>query len=86
MRVCLVRGSTPITLGSVGTMERRTFALSTALLGHSGTIRLMADPLGSRQTFTSELIPAVAGDHVRWTLAPSLALSRFSIRRAVARF
>lgn len=86
MRVYLIRGSTPIALGSVGTMERRTFALPTAVLGNSGSIRLMADPLGSRGTFTSDYIPAIAGDHVRWTLAPSLALSRFTVRHVVGGF
>jgi len=81
MRIYLIRGSAPIALGSVGTMEQRTFALPTAVLGHSGTIRLMADPLGSRATFTSDYIPAAPGDHVRWILAPSLTLSRISVRR-----
>lgn len=81
MRVYLIRGSTPIPLGSVGTLERRTFTLSTALLGHDGTMRLMADPLGSRATYVSGVIPATPGDHVRWILAPSLALSSFSVRR-----
>jgi hypothetical protein len=64
-------------------MERRTFPLPTAMIGHAGTIRLMADPLGSRGTFISDFIPASPGDHVRWTLAPSLTLSRFTVRRAV---
>jgi hypothetical protein len=83
MRIYLVRGSVPIALGSVGTMEQRTFAVPTVVLGHSGTIRLMADPLGSRATFTSDYIPATPGDHVRWTLAPRLGLSHFSVRRVV---
>ena len=86
MRVYLVRGSTPIALGSVSTMERRTFTIPTSVLGNSGSIRLMADPLGSRGTFTSDFIPANPGDHVRWTLAPSLALSRFTVRRLVGGF
>lgn len=83
MRVYLIRGSTPIALGSVGTLERRTFAIPNSVLGNSGSIRLMADPLGSRGTFTSDYIPAMAGDHVRWTLAASLSLSHFSVRRVV---
>lgn len=83
MRVYLIRGYTPIPLGSVGTLERRTFTLPTSMIGHGGTIQLMADPLGSRRTYTSDPIHAVPGDHVRWTLAPSLALSSFSVRRVV---
>lgn len=84
MRVYLIRGSTPIPLGSVSTLERRTFAVPTSQLGHTGTVRLMVDPLGSRQTFTSDWIPAVAGDHVEWSLAPNLKLSRVSVRSAMA--
>jgi hypothetical protein len=83
MRVYLIRGVTPIALGSVGTLERRTFKLSTSMIGHGGTIRLRADPLGSRVTFTSDVIPAAPGDHVSWTLAPSLTLSYFSVRHIV---
>ena len=81
MRVYLLRGTASISLGSVRTLERRTFVLSSALVGHGGTVRLIADPLGSQQTFTSETIPAALGDHVTWSLAPSLRLSRFFVRR-----
>jgi hypothetical protein len=85
IRVYLIRASTPIPLGSVGTMERRTFAVPTSQLGHRGTIRLMADPLGSTQTFTSDWVPAAPGDHVEWTLQANLKLSRVSVRSAMAR-
>lgn len=81
MRVYLVRGATPIPLGSVDTLERRTFAVPTSVLGHSGTLRLMADPLGAADTFVSPTIQAAPGDHVEWSLAPSLRLSTFSVRR-----
>lgn len=85
MRVYLVRGTLPIPLGSVDTLERRTFVLPTSILGHGGALRLMADPLGSRATFTSEWIQAGPGDHVEWKLASSLGLSTFSVRSVVPR-
>jgi len=85
MRVYLIRGSTPIPLGSVGTLERRTFVVPSSEFGHNGAVRLMADPLGSTQTFTSELVSAVPGDHVQWTLESNLKLSRLSVRSAMAR-
>lgn len=84
MRVYLIRGSTPIPLGSVSTLERRTFVVPSSLLGHSGTLRLMADPLGSTATFTSDWIPAAPGDWVEWKLEPNLRLSHFSVRSAMA--
>lgn len=85
MRVYLVRGSNPLPLGTVGTLERRTFPIPTAMLGHQGFVRLMADPVGSRDTHTSDWIPATPGDHLRWTLEPSLTLSTFSVRRVAGR-
>lgn len=85
MRVYLIRGAVPIPLGSVDTLERRTFALPTSILGHGGAIRLMVDPLGSRRTFTSGWIQAGPGDHVEWKLAASLELSSFFVRSAASR-
>lgn len=66
-------------------MARRTFAVPTSQLGHQGAIRLMADPLGSTQTFTSDWVPVAPGDHVEWTLEANLKLSRVSVRSAMAR-
>ncbi len=81
MRVYLLRGGTSILLGSVDTLERRTFVVSTSMLGHSGTVRLAVHPLGSVGAFTSPLIPAAPGDLVEWRIAPSLKLSTFTVRR-----
>lgn len=80
IRVYLIRGETPIPLGSVRTLERRTFAVSTAILGHSGAVRLIADPLGSTQRHASVPIPAAAGDRVEWRLESNLKLSSFTVR------
>ncbi len=80
MRVYLVRGTTSVPMGFVATLETRTFRVPASLLGHSGTVRLMADPLGSARTFTSPAIPAGPGDQVLWTLAPNLRLSTFTVR------
>ena len=81
MRVYLVRGGTPILLGSVDTLERRTFSVPTSMLGHSGTLRLAVHALGSTSTFLSPLIPAAPGDLVEWRLAHELRLSSFAVRR-----
>lgn len=80
IRVYLIRGETPIPLGSVRTLERRAFAVSTAILGHGGTVRLMADPLGSTQRYASVPIPAAPGDRVEWRLESNLKLSSFRVR------
>lgn len=80
MRIYLLRGATRIPLGSLSTGERRAFALPTAMIGHTGVIRLGADPLGSRDMYESELIPVGLGEQVEWRLAPSLGLSSYSVR------
>jgi hypothetical protein len=80
MRVYLVRGQTRFALGTVYSNQRQTFALPTSIVAQGGTVQLMADPIGSRNTYTSDFIPAWPGDHVRWTLAASLAFSHFTVR------
>lgn len=80
MRVYLVRGSTPIPLGSVGSGERRVFRVSPAELGQSGAIRLMADPLGSQDRFVTEPIQVAPGQRVIWRLAHRLSLSSVTVR------
>lgn len=86
MRVYLVRGSSEMPLGSLGTLERRTFVLPTAVVGHAGTIRLMADPLGARQVIVSPLIAAGPGDHVEWRIATHPQNSTFSVRSVHPRY
>jgi hypothetical protein len=85
MRVYLLRGATQMPLGSVGTLEKRTFAVPSSMVGHDGTVRLVADPMGSRQTYVSDYIQAALGDRVTWSLAPNLKLSQYSVRRVMGR-
>jgi len=80
MRVYLVRGVTPIPLGSVGSGEHRVFHVSAAELGQSGEIRLMADPLGSQDRFVTEPIGVSPGQRVVWRLAHRLSLSSVTVR------
>jgi len=80
MRIYLVRGTVPIPLGSVGSGERRVFSVSAAELGQAGAIRLMADPLGSQDRFTTDLIQVAPGQRVVWRLAHRLSLSSVTVR------
>jgi len=80
MRVYLIRGVTPVPLGSVGSGERRVFHVSAAELGQSGEIRLMADPLGSQDRFVTEPISVSPGQRVVWRLAHRLSLSSVTVR------
>ena len=82
VRIYVVRGTTLIPLGTVGTLERRTFALPSGLAGGFGTLRLAADPVGSAEMHGSPEIAADVGDHVEWRLEANLRMSRFDVRRA----
>lgn len=83
MRVSLLRGGVRMPLGVVATLERRTFAVPSSMVGHSGTVRLLADPIGSPHAIASDHIPAALGDRVTWSLLPNLSLSHHTVRRAM---
>ena len=85
VRVYLIRGTTLIRLGTLGTLERRTFAVPTSMTGGFGTLRLAADPLGSGAIHGSPEIAAAAGDHVEWRLEANLGMSRHVVRHAKGR-
>jgi hypothetical protein len=72
-------GSSRIRIGSVvsGTTERFQLPLSFDL--RTGGLRLMADPVGSGETFTSEPIYAESGSVVNWTIENHIQLSSFFI-------
>lgn len=80
VRVYLVRDGLRYPLGTLGTGERRSFAVPTSVLGHGGRLRLQADLVGDRRRFTSEWIEATRGDHVEWFVQPRLQLSHFRVR------
>lgn len=85
MRIYVVRETSRIPLGPVETLERRTFTVPTSILGHTGVLRLQADPLGSARVYTSRPIPAGPGDQVTWRIAHSPTLSTHSVQRISGR-
>jgi hypothetical protein len=68
-------------LGTVTSFAKETFRIPRHELFSSAGLRLVADPIGSREVFVSERIIAGPGDRVVLTLAPRLAQSYFAIRR-----
>lgn len=85
MRIYIVRETSRIPLGPVETLERRTFTVPTSILGHTGVVRLQADPIGSAHVYNSRPIPAGPGDRVTWRIAHSPALSTHSVQRISGR-
>ena len=66
-------------LGEVTAVATASFRLHTRRLPAS-EVQLLADPIGSPRTVTSELLHVAAGDEVRWILETDLARSHVEIR------
>lgn len=81
INVYAVRSGTRIRLGMVRSMETVSFKLPESALATAGTIRLLADPIGSRRSHLTDGILVQRGDRIRWSLENSLALSHYSVRR-----
>lgn len=72
--VYALRGGARVRLGTVTSMQTARFVLSTEMT-RSTQFRLMADPVGSSQTFTSDPVRVEPGDQVQWRLANDLVQS-----------
>jgi hypothetical protein len=62
-------------VGDVTAATSGTFTLPVWMLGHSRTIRLLADPIGSDQWIRSETIYVQPGQSVEWRLESQLQRS-----------
>lgn len=75
VRVFLVRPGLRVRLGTVGTLERRTFSVPRVLLGSQYGFWIDLVPLGSTEGYRTEFVPAAAGDRVTLRIAHRLPLS-----------
>lgn len=80
MTIYLVRDGTRHRLGSVTSQGTHIFAIPTHLVTTTGSLHLMADPIGSARTFVSSPILLSPGQTAEWQLENSLALSSIWIR------
>lgn len=80
VRVFALRGTLRHRLGVVTTNRKETFALPSYLYGTGGLIQLMVAPVGSRDTFTSELIHIREGVVVDWRVGELLHHSMVFVR------
>jgi hypothetical protein len=67
-------------IGTVTSASTARFELPLRQIGSSGEFRLLADPIGSTRTMTSEVVHVFPGQVVEWTLAPDLRQSSLAIR------
>jgi|SRR5438105_8948985 len=80
MTVYAVNQSMRIRLGLVNTASTQRFTVSLHQISPTGELQLLADPIGSRRTLTSEAIHVFAGQAVEWILMADLRQSSLTIR------
>jgi len=80
MTVYAVNQSMRIRLGTVSTGSTQHYTLSLHQISPTGELRLLADPVGSRRTFTSEAIQVFAGQAVEWVIQADVRQSTLTIR------
>lgn len=79
--VYAVRAGYPRRLGTVTSFTTRVFTLPSTLLTPSDDLRLIADPIGSRGSYTSEGLLVNPGDVVEWRVLNNIGLSNIFIHR-----
>ncbi|HEU0052073.1 MAG TPA: hypothetical protein VFQ39_02805 [Longimicrobium sp.] len=77
--VYVVQSGQRIRLGMVTSMSTAKFRLPERFLGSASDIRLLADPIGSTNGYTTEAIRVAGGQEVSLSLQNSLALSSVAI-------
>src|SRR5574341_346548 len=78
--VYLLRATARHRLGSVSSMSTQVFRIPRALYAASGTVQLLADPIGTNQTFRTEPIPVGQTRQIELTVAEYLPFSRLMLR------
>ena len=68
-------------LGTVTSFTSRVLTLPPTLLILNDELRLVADPIGSREVYVSEPLVVNAGDVVEWTVRNNIRLSNIFIYR-----
>src|SRR3954465_14625265 len=80
MTVYVVNQSMRIRLGTVSTASTQRFTVQVHQVSPPGELQLLADPVGSRRTMTSEPIHVFGGQAIEWTLQADLRQSTLTIR------
>lgn len=80
MRVFVVRDGYRYRLGNVSSMTARAFQITPKMLGGAQQLRLLADPIGSRDAFSTETIPIQAGATIDWQVERDPRFSTVTLR------
>jgi hypothetical protein len=80
MRVFLVRDGYRYRIGTVSSMTTQVFQISPRMLGGAHELRLLADPIGSRDAFSTEPIPIQTGATIEWQVERDIRFSSVTLR------
>jgi hypothetical protein len=75
VRIYILHDGVRERLGTVTATSSQSFVIPFRRLGATGTIRLMADPIGGASVLTSESLAVQPGQSITWTLENSLSRS-----------
>lgn len=81
MTVYVERAGHRSRLGSVTSMQSATFQIPRAMMSGTGSLRLVADPLGSAQPYVTPVLQVWPGQTVDFTIQNHLAISSVSVLR-----
>ena len=79
MALYILRSGSRWRIGSVPSFTKARFVLNETLIGGTGEIQLMADPIGSNARFVSEPLVVQPGQQVSFRLENNLAVSSYSV-------
>jgi hypothetical protein len=79
MTVYVLRGGSRVRLGMVTSMGKSVFRIPASLLNTSGDVRLLADPVGSRDTYTTPIIQVNPGERIEFNIENHVAISNVSV-------
>lgn len=78
MAIYVVRGDSRFRIGeAVGNTTARLRIPGSYIVGW--TVQLMADPVGSTDTYTTDAIPVAPGEHLQLTVAPRMRMSSYAV-------
>lgn len=80
MVVYLLKDGMRHRLGNVQSLASGRFRLTPSMIGGSGSLRIVADPIGSTRAWVSEPIHIQPGDVVQFKLENNISLSSYLIR------
>lgn len=80
LRIYLLQGNTRIRIGIVTGLSHTVLRIPRSIIGGTGEMRLMADPIGSRWVHTSETIIAPETGSLYWQIQNGMRVSWLTIR------